>query len=233
MSNKYVDFVLDSHFKKCVRHVCDSYKEAKILEDKELQKNGIDPIKMTFDMIDKKMEFAEWKVKESSRQKDKTVNNSIGDFHQMLLGGVKGWTDLGVGDDTKLDLKKDDNTVFMELKNRQNTVNSDSAKQVRDKLEKQSKQYPKAKCYFAYLIAKNGKSEIKDWKKRDKKDNSNVKRISGSKIYEIITGDATSLENTWRALPLAINDVCGKKHEFSDEYQKTFDEWFLLAFSRK
>ena len=52
MSNKYVDFVSDSHFEKCVRHVCDSYEDAKILEDKELQKNGIDPIKMTFDMID-------------------------------------------------------------------------------------------------------------------------------------------------------------------------------------
>ena len=39
--NKYVDFVSDAHFEKCVKHVVDAYNKEFILEDKQLQKNGL------------------------------------------------------------------------------------------------------------------------------------------------------------------------------------------------
>ena len=66
MPNKYVDFVSDVFFEKCVRHVCDAYNEEVILEDKKLQANGVDPIKMTFDMINEQRDFKKWRIKENS-----------------------------------------------------------------------------------------------------------------------------------------------------------------------
>jgi len=81
----------------------------------------------------------------------------------MLLGCMDGWTDLGIGDDSHLDLKKDDDTIFMELKNKENTVNSDSKKQVRIKLEEKFAEKPNAKCYWAYIVAENGLSEERVW----------------------------------------------------------------------
>src|SRR3989304_7308117 len=114
--NRYVNFVSDEHFEKCVKHVCEKFEKNDIPDDEELQENGIDPIKMTFDMIKHGLIFDEWKKKEKERQDDKSVNNTIGEFHQMLLGAVDGWTDLGIGDESHLDLKKNDGSVFIEIK---------------------------------------------------------------------------------------------------------------------
>ena len=69
------------------------------------------------------------------RQSDKTINTKIGEFHQELLSKVNGWVDLGIGDETEVDLKKEDNSIFIELKNKYNTVNSSSTKTCREKLE--------------------------------------------------------------------------------------------------
>ena len=151
MGKKYVIFVTDKQFEDCVRLVCDAYNEEIILEDQKLQKTGIDPIKMTFDMMCENKNFRKWKIKESARKKDKTVNNTIGAFHQKLLGHVKGWTDLGTNGELGLDLKKNDNSVLMELKNKDNDLNDNVSKQIRTKLMRAHKKYPKAKCYFAYI----------------------------------------------------------------------------------
>ena len=99
-----------------------------------------------------------------ARQQDKTINNKIGEFHQELLGKVDGWMDLGIGDETEIDLKKEDNTVFIELKNKYNTMNSSSEKTCREKLEKVIEKYPDATVYWAYVISKNYKSEDRIWK---------------------------------------------------------------------
>jgi hypothetical protein len=231
MSNKYVDFVSDEHFKKCVKHVVDAYNEEHILEDSELQRNGIDTIKMTFDMMCEGNNFKKWKIKESYRQKDKTVNNALGYFHQMLLGGVKGWTDLGVGDSTKLDLKKNDNSIFMELKNKYNTVNADSSSKVREKLLRQIKKH-NAIGYFAYFVATNGKSEELGWNSQNLENHKNLRRLSGAKVYEIVTGKSNALEQVWKALPLVLREIHHIENPLSDKEKLEFEKWFRLAYQK-
>ena len=49
MGNKYVDFVSDSDFEECVKKVWLGMSN-EMRTDEELKKNGIDPIKMLFDM---------------------------------------------------------------------------------------------------------------------------------------------------------------------------------------
>ena len=128
MPNEYVDFVSDFHFEKCVKQVCNAYpKESKNIDMKYLQRNGLDTFKLLFDMKNSKMDLNTWLMSETVRQLDKTNGNWIGKFHQSILGGVKGWADLDkprykkIKEQTKVDLMKNDKTVFIEIKNKWNT----------------------------------------------------------------------------------------------------------------
>ena len=232
MTNQYVNFVSDEHFLKCVKWVCDAYLDPSLKLDKTwLQRNGVDPFKMVFDMVVRNRNFESLMEQEKSRQYDKKSGGRIGDFHQKLLGGVKGWVDLGVGDESKVDLKKEDNSIFIELKNKHNTVNSDSLNSVRQKLEKITKDFPNSIAYWAYVIEKNGTSGESEWIYLGD-NNPKLKKIWGSKLYELITGKPDALEKTWTALPIAIKDILKDSKTISSSDMKELQIWFKDAFKQ-
>lgn len=228
--NKYVEFVSDEDFLECVKHVIDFYLSDEYQEEpmtvlKE-SKNGIDAIKI-FDITVKQIGFDGWANKEMERQQDKTINNKIGEFHQELLGKVEGWVDLGVGDETEIDLKKEDNTVFIELKNKHNTMNSSSTKTCREKLENVIEQYPDATAYWAYIISRKYRSENRVWKYQGREDEK-IRRISGDLLYEMITGDSNALEKVYEAIPKAIVDLLGEDYKllpYDEKLMKEFQEF--------
>lgn len=229
--NKYVEFVSDEDFLICVKHVIDfylsdEYQEAPMTVLKE-SKNDIDAIKTIFDVTVKQIGFDGWANKELERQQDKTINNKIGEFHQELLGKVDGWVDLGIGDETEIDLKKDDNTVFIELKNKHNTMNSSSTKTCREKLENVIGQYPNATAYWAYIISRKYKSENRVWKYQGR-ENEKIRRISGDLLYEMITGDPNALEKVYEAIPKAVVDLLGEDYKllpYDEKLMKEFQEF--------
>lgn len=229
--NKYVEFVSDEDFLECVKHVIDFYLSDEYQEEpmtvlKE-SKNDIDAIKTIFDITVKQIGFDGWANKEMERQQDKTINNKIGEFHQELLGKVEGWVDLGVGDETEIDLKKEDNTVFIELKNKHNTMNSSSTKTCREKLENVIEQYPDATAYWAYIISRKYRSENRVWKYQGREDEK-IRRISGDLLYEMITGDSNALEKVYEAIPKAIVDLLGEDYKllsYDEKLMKEFQEF--------
>lgn len=235
MSHEYVDFVEDEDFLECVQHVCDAY--ANFFEDmskEKLQSNGVDPIKMTFDMRKIDGSFESWMIREKLRQDDKTAGMAIGEFHQMLLGRVEGWKDLKTGDGTHLDLQKEDDTAWMELKNKENTVNSSSQYKMRERLEAVNESYPDCKCYWAYIVAMNGKSYDTIWWPyvNAKNRNENIRKLSGDKIYEIVTGNPGNLKKTLDALQKAIPVVCDDSKPISDADVDKLNDWFKDAFEK-
>ena len=190
-ANKYVNFVSDEHFLACVRHVCEAYPASKKeIELEVLYRNTLDPFKMVFDIINTKSTVDAWIKGETIRQGDKTLNNRIGDFHQRLLGGANGWTNLGTGDESKVDLKKSNNSIFIELKNKFNTVNADSLAQV--------------------------------------KSDARIRKISGKKVYELVTGDPYALEAVWKALPKAMADL-GVEFKVSNPEKARLVEFFKMS----
>ena len=176
-----------------------------------------------------KIDSQSWVKNELIRQQDKTINNRIGDFHQRLLGKVEGWENLGTGNSTKVDLKKTDNSIFMELKNKENTVNADSKDQVRRKLTKILELYPNAQTYWAYLLSTNGDSGESTWRYHGE-DNPKIKRIWGKKVYELVTGKSDALEQVWKAIPLAVADVLATNFKLSSNELKKLKEFFVEAF---
>lgn len=236
--NKYVDFVSDEDFIECVSYVINSYSDInedikKVSYEDVLKhsKNTIDEFKTIFDVCVNNSTFNDWSKTELKRQRDKTINNKIGEFHQKLLGKVDGWIDLGIGDETEIDLKNEDNTIFVELKNKYNTMNSNSTKTCREKLENILQKYPNATTYWAYIVNKNYKSEDRVWEYKGVS-NEQIRRISGDKIYEIITGDPDALEKTLRAVPLAIEYIMGNEYSLSKEDKEIFDDYSNFIFNQ-
>ena len=125
MKNKYVDFVSDEHLLKCISGLYESYTEAKREFTKtKFYKNKVDTFKLTFDSKFNKLSEKELIKMEMSRQIDKSVNNAIGTFHEEVLGGINGYSS---GKLSGYDVKSDNGSLFAEIKNKHNTMNSSSA----------------------------------------------------------------------------------------------------------
>ena len=116
----------------------------------DLFSNAIDPFSMQFGMSLSSPDT--WFETEVRRQLNKTFEQRIGEFHQILLGSIDGWNDLGIGDDSKVDLCNDDATIFIELKNKFNTCNSDALAKVQEKLLNILQIHRNATAHWAYIV---------------------------------------------------------------------------------
>ncbi|MFT4311603.1 MAG: Eco47II family restriction endonuclease [Candidatus Woesearchaeota archaeon] len=232
MPNKYVDFVSDKDFLECVKWVCEAYPQINDVNEvnmKSLTKNALDPVKMVFDIFNGEIDFNQWIKNEQIRQADKTVTNRIGEFHQRLLGKVAGWEDLGRGDPLGIDLKKSDNTIFIELKNKHNTVKGEDQKHVFDKLKRVSKQNPSSKIYYAYILPKKPSSGERVWNPSQRSSKVNILEAWGGRVYEIVTQKSDSLEQVYKALPIAIATVLQNKRKITRFEKQKLKELFDLS----
>ncbi len=229
MENEYVGFVSDRHFRECVEKLCDKYANPVKTRITTQRKNVVDPFKLVFDTLNAGMALDTWERNDIMRIKDKAINNAVGLFHQELLGGVEGWHQAVSDTHVKIDLAKNDNSVFVELKNKHNTLNSDSEEKLHDRLCNISKQHKSAKCYWAYIIPNDGTSGDVMWV-YNSNSNPNIRKVWGKKVYGLVTGDDNALEETWRAVPKAIANCVGKSRTFDEtEYTRVY-EWFKRAF---
>ena len=239
--NRYVTFVSDEIFLEEVEKVVDAYATDEDLSKTpwEVLSNSsetIDQFKTLFDIYSNRFNLNDWKNFEIPRQHDKKASNRIGDFHQNLLGRVDGWVNLGRGHPTGIDLKKEDDTIWMELKNKYNTMNSSSLRDTRFKCEELAEKYPNAKVYWAYIVSQNYESFDKTWVYRDNKENvvheinDNIRNIAGRNVYTLVTGDETAFEQLFNALPKAINDIKKSKYNLTPKDQVIFEEYKQLIF---
>ena len=126
VSNKYVNFVSDEHLIECIGNLHASYLRAKNnLSKRTFYTNKIDTIKLSFDAEFNELDEEALVQAEILRQIDKSINNSIGTFHEEVLGGIDGFE---VGNLSGFDVKATDDTLFADIKNKHNTMNSSAAK---------------------------------------------------------------------------------------------------------
>jgi hypothetical protein len=138
------------------------------------------------------------------RQIDKSINNSIGSFHEQILGGIKGYE---IGNLSGFDIKAEDDTLFADIKNKHNTMNSSSAESLFQKLARYADSYKKANCYWVQILAKGSFNEKWTGEINGKEySHSRVFKISGDQFYALISGQSDALYQLYRALPIAIKD---------------------------
>lgn len=205
MANKYVNFVSDEHLLDCIENLHNSYLRAKNdITKKRFYKNKVDIIKLTLDSKFNDINEDDLIQSEIIRQIDKSINNSIGTFHEQVLGGIQGFE---IGNLSGFDIKATDNSLFADIKNKHNTMNSSSAEALFQKLARYADDYKKAKCYWVQILAK--KSFNEHWKGEingKEYSHSRVFKISGDKFYALLSGHEDALVQLYKALPIAIDD---------------------------
>lgn len=131
-----LDFISEKDFKSHVSQTIEKYGEKlKPINLKKFNKNTVDPIKMIFDKNVYDLTWEEIINNEISRQRDKSNNNDIGYFHQKIFQYInncivpdEGW-DVIYSNNNGIKIFEDRKVskIYIEMKNKHNTMNSSSA----------------------------------------------------------------------------------------------------------
>lgn len=122
--------IAPSDFAKCCK---DIYK---VVEQQHKSKSTEDPFLKAVVVGHNKLSEEAWKKTEAVRLDQKALEGKMGDFHEELMGKFPGYVTYPVGHSTGCDVGSADGSVVLEVKNRDNTMNSSSAAEVIRKLMK-------------------------------------------------------------------------------------------------
>lgn len=202
----YLSFISDEDLLQCIKELHQSYEKCKKNSTvTKFYSNKVDPIKFQFDMAFNEIDEESYIKSEIARQDDKTISNAIGVFQQSLLGCIEGINDLGVGNGC--DISNVAGTIFAEVKNKHNTMNSSSAEATFQKLQDVADNHPNATCYLVQIIAKNSIDELWEGSFNHKYySHSRVRIISGDKFYALLTGIPDAFAQLCEAIPKATQD---------------------------
>ncbi len=201
MSNNFVSFISDEHLINCIANLHKSYLRAKNnVTKRSFYANKIDTFKLTFDSRFNNISEGDLIQTEILRQIDKSINNSIGTFHEEILGGIEGFE---VGKLSGFDIRAIDDSLFAIF------GNTDIPKNVSDgvfeKLANTARIYKKANFYYVRLddysplnekwVIGNDESSIS---------HKHVFKISLAEFYSVVSGQKQAFEELTNALPIAI-----------------------------
>jgi len=239
----YLKFISDIDLENHIKNTLSTYSNTiKSINLSKFNSNIIDPIKLTFDsnVYSKNMETI---IKEEIvRQRDKTNTNAIGCFHQNIFNYVKNCEVPKHGFDI-IYTKPDKTKIYVELKNKHNTMNSSSSQKTYMKLSSKALQEPSCECYLVEIIAKH--SQNIQWSVSldgERVGNEKVRRVSIDKFYEIVTGEKDSFFNLCQILPSLIKKIIDSNEqlvveedtviqELRDKNKDLLKAMYLLAFS--
>ncbi|MDR3296425.1 MAG: Eco47II family restriction endonuclease [Clostridiales Family XIII bacterium] len=178
--------------------------------------NIIDPVKLIFDKTVYNFSWEEIIKNEIFRQRDKSNNNDIGYFHQRLFEYIKdctipqtGW-DIVFKNDPGILLPDGDkvSTVYVEMKNKHNTMNSAAAGKTYIKMQGQLLSDDDCACFLVEVIAR--KSQNISWAVTvdgTKQKHRKIRRVSIDEFYALVTGQKDAFYQMCMALPDVIEEV--------------------------
>lgn len=218
MDNEWnIDFISCADFTTHVRNTIKKFGDKiQPYDIKRLNKNIIDPIKLIFD---KNVYGVSWKDvidDEMARQRDKSNNNEIGYFHQRFFQYVKGCRVPDAGWDViyenpnGIQLPGGDivHTIYVEMKNKHNTMNSSAASNTYIKMQNQILRNDDCACFLVEAIAKRSQDII--WNPTvggSKVSHKKIRRVSIDQFYSIVTDEVDAFLQICLVLPSVIKEV--------------------------
>jgi len=235
----YLDWIDDKDLILTVTQILEQAETAKRVANEEFSKNVTDPFSALFEIAGFDVSHDQWIVNEQIRKAQKTLQNHIGEFHQNILGSVKGWTNMKTGN--VFDLINNDRKILAELKNKYNTVSGGKLSTVYDDLANlvspKSSRYKGYKAYYVVVIPKKPNrydipftpSDKEVGKKRPL--NESIREIDGASFYELVSGHKDALEDLFDILPKVISDCSNEKYKIKDKGK--LKAFFDLAYRKK
>ena len=200
-------FISEENFLNHVHDTIGKYGEKlESFDLKRFNKNLVDPIKLIFDKTVYKSSWDETVSNEVFRQRDKSNNNDIGYFHQRIFqyidkchtpdNGKEGGWDVIFEDANGITLPDGSvvHKVFVEMKNKHNTMNSASAGKTFIKMQAQLLSDDDCACFLVEAIAQHSQN-IKWETSVDKKKVGHklIRRVSIDQFYALVTGQEMPL----------------------------------------
>ena len=212
-----LSFISEQNFKYHVQKTIQHYGEKLAAYNLEkFNSNMVDPIKLIFDKTVYQYTWEEIIKNEIFRQRDKANNNDIGYFHQRIFQYMKGCTVPQAGWDVIF--TKDDRievpecgsvkTVYVEMKNKHNTMNSESSAKTYMKMQGQLLKDDDCACFLVEAIAK--KSQNIAWSVSvdgTKQKHRRIRRVSMDEFYKTVTGQDDAFYQMCMVLPSVIQEV--------------------------
>lgn len=236
-----LNFVSQTDFESHVAETIESYNASLAsINLADFNSNIIDPIKLLFDKSVYRKSFDEIISLEIHRQRDKSNTNAIGYFHQNMFKYISGcevpahgWDVIYSGEKFK---------VYVEMKNKHNTMNSSSSQKTYIQMQNQILKTPNDYCYLVEVIApasRNipwgcsvGGSHV---------ESEHIRRVSIDQFYKLVTGIDDAFYQICQQLPKTINKLVAmnsvptvKPDTVIDELKRknpdTLSALYLLAF---
>ncbi len=209
---------------------------------KRFNKNLIDPIKLIFDKTVYQSSWEEIVSNEIFRQRDKSNNNDIGYFHQRIFqyidkchvpdNGDEGGWDVVFEDENGITMADGSvvHKVFVEMKNKHNTMNSASDGKTFIKMQAQLLEDDDCACFLVEAIAQ--KSQNIKWETTvDKKKVGHklIRRVSLDQFYALVTGQEDAFYQMCMVLPSVIQKAVDSLENVSVPQDTVMDELREIA----
>lgn len=238
-----IDFISKEDFKKHVANTIRHYgKKLESYNTTKFNKNIIDPVKMIFDKAIYKESWEDLITSEIFRQRDKSNTNEIGYFHQRIFdyidnchvppNGTEGGWDViyNSPEGYTLDNGNKVGKIFVEMKNKHNTMNSSSSAKTYMKMQNQLLKDDDCVCFLVEAIAKKSQNII--WSSKvdgQKVSHNRIRRVSIDKFYEIVTGESDAFYQICMALPQVVKNVVEDEESSTVPKDTVYDEVKLVA----
>lgn len=213
--DEFNTFLTGSVLENEVRILLKLAVSAKIKADQHFGRNIVDPFAAAFEIAGFKSDHHAWKISETARQAQKTLQNGIGEFHQKILGSAPGWVDMQRG--SVLDLKNDSLKIIAEVKNKFSTVSggklADVYKSLDGLVSPKNSIYKGYSAYFVNVISKRKLRSDVEFTPSDKDKgakcatNPLIRIIDGASFYDLVFQREDALREIHREVPSVINKL--------------------------
>ncbi|HHU5185680.1 TPA: Eco47II family restriction endonuclease [Streptococcus agalactiae] len=233
-----LSFISEEDFYNHVQLTIDKYgKKLQSFDLKRFNKNIVDPIKLIFDKSVYRSSWEQIISNEIFRQRDKSNNNDIGYFHQTIFqyieycrvpnNGEEGGWDVIFENPNGITMPDGSQVsrVYVEMKNKHNTMNSASSGKTFMKMQNQLLQDDDCACFLVEAIAKN--SQNIQWEPKvdgRKMGHKYIRRVSLDQFYSLVTGQEDAFYNMCMVLPEVINKAVSELDSSIIPNDTVFDE---------
>lgn len=189
-------FKNDNALSKIIKKIYDTYKSAQYSND--IHSNVIDPFSALLEASFNEMTYDEWIIAEESRQVQKTLQNAIGTFHEEIIGEIKSFENLKVGE--IIDIVSKDKKIIAEIKNKWNTTKGNHKVAIYDDIASILTTIGDGFTgYYVEVVPKKPTPYNKEFTPSDNKThtrreaNEKIRVIDGRSFYKMITGDENAI----------------------------------------
>ena len=238
-----IDFISEADFTSHVKDTIKKYGDK--LESFDLERfnrNIVDPVKLIFDKTVYQTTWEETIKNEIFRQRDKSNNNDIGYFHQRIFqyikncrvpdNGTEGGWDVIYSNPDGITLPDGSvvHRVFVEMKNKHNTMNSAAAGKTFIKMQNQILKDDDCACFLVEAIAKTSQN-IK-WETTvdgTKVGHKLIRRVSMDQFYSLVTGCENAFYSICMVLPEIIKRVVEDEGDRLVPHDVVYDQLSEIA----